>query len=66
MVVKILTKQFGFSFISQRGSHAKLKRPTATGHLVTVVPMHDELSYGTLRGVPELAKVDHKEFEKYL
>ncbi len=34
--------------------------------IVTVVPLHDELAVGTLRGVLELAKVDLEEFLKYI
>ena len=65
-VVKILTKHFGFLFISQKGSHVKLKKKTILGEIGTVVPMHRELSYGTLRGVLELAQIDIKAFKKFL
>ena len=65
-VVRILTKYFGFYFISQKGSHVKLKRQTNDGEIGTIVPMHHELAYGTLRGVLDLGKVDIKEFEKCL
>ena len=34
--------------------------------IVTVVPLHDELAAGTLRGVLELAKVDLDEFLKFV
>lgn len=65
-VVKILTKYFGFVFVSQRGSHAKLKKHGLNGKIITIVPMHRELAYGTLRGVLELAKIDYKTFEQFL
>lgn len=65
-VVRILTKHFGFYFVSQKGSHVKLKRQTDQGEVGTIVPMHRELAYGTPRGVLELGKVDVKEFEQYL
>lgn len=65
-VVKILTKHFGFLFISQKGSHVKLKRRTINGDIMTIVPMHDELARGTLRGVLELAQVAYREFEKFM
>jgi predicted RNA binding protein YcfA (HicA-like mRNA interferase family) len=64
--VKILTKHFGFTFISQKGSYAKLKRFAAGRTDITIVPLHRELLTGTLRGVPELAKVDFKEFQEYI
>lgn len=65
-VIKILTKHFGFFFVSQRGSHVKLRKHTEEKTITTIVPMHHELSYGTLRGVLELAKVDYEEFKEYL
>lgn len=65
-VVKILTKEFGFYFVSPKGSHAKLKKRTVSGTITTIVPMHHELSTGTLRGALEMAKVEYTEFEKYL
>lgn len=63
---KILMKEFGFYFASQKGSHAKFKKLTPQGEIVTIVPMHKELARGTLRGVLELAKVEYKEFQKYI
>lgn len=47
-VVKIF-ELFGFEQISQRGSHAKLRRPLADGSKQTLtVPTHPELDKGTL------------------
>lgn len=63
-VVKILCREFGFVFISQRGSHVKLRKKFAGRIVTTIVPMHRELSRGTLRGVLELAEVDGNEFIK--
>jgi len=31
-----------------------------------VVPMHEEIKIGTLRGILKLAKVDPDEFSKYI
>jgi len=39
---------------------------TPEGKVGTVVPMHNELKIGTLKGVLKLAKVDADEFSKYL
>ena len=61
-VVKILVRKFGFIVVSQKGSHAKLRAVTAQGNRITVVPMHKELAFGTLRGVLDLAGIDYKEF----
>ena len=64
-VVKILCRHYGFYFVSQRGSHLKL-RSKSDPKISTIVPMHRELSRGTLKGVLELAKVDEREFITYL
>jgi predicted RNA binding protein YcfA (HicA-like mRNA interferase family) len=43
---------FGFVIISQKGSHAKLRRIGPNGEKQTlVVPLHDELDRGTLRAI---------------
>ena len=65
-VIKILVKYFGFFVVSQKGSHVKLKKLTPQGNIVTIVPMHRELAFGTLRSVLDLAKVDYKDFVNYL
>lgn len=65
-VVKILTKHFDFFFVSQKGSHVKLRKQSSEGAITTIVPMHDELSHGTLRGVLELAKIDYEDFKQFL
>ncbi len=61
-VIKILCREFGFCFISQKGSHVKLKKKIGVREIVTVVPLHKELAPGTLKGVLALAEVDEKEF----
>jgi predicted RNA binding protein YcfA (HicA-like mRNA interferase family) len=63
-VIKILEKEFGFSFISQKGSHAKLGKIVSGRQIITIVPMHRELARGTLRGVLDLAEIGEKEFWK--
>jgi predicted RNA binding protein YcfA (HicA-like mRNA interferase family) len=50
-VVKIFG-HFGFSVISQSGSHVKLRRHTATGEKQTLtVPNHPQLDTGTCRAI---------------
>jgi len=56
----------GFEISGRSGSHARLSKMTPEGKVGTVVPMHNELKIGTLRGVLKLAKVDMGEFSKYL
>ena len=63
-VIKILCREFGFYFVSQKGSHVKLAKQVDTEEVVTIVPLHRELAVGTLRGVLELAQIDSKEFRK--
>ncbi len=65
-VIKILCREFGFYFASQKGSHVKLKKIIKNQEIVTVVPLHKELAPGTLKGVLELSQVDEKEFWKNL
>jgi len=61
-VMKILIREFGFSFISQRGSHVKLRKKVRGRAITTIVPMHRELVRGTLLGVLELAEVEEQDF----
>jgi predicted RNA binding protein YcfA (HicA-like mRNA interferase family) len=65
-VVKILCNRFGFTISGQSGSHVRLSKMTAQGKIGTVVPMHDVLKPGTLKGILKLAKIDQDEFSKYL
>ena len=49
-VISIL-QRFGFQPVSQRGSHVKLMRETATARQTLTVPAHSELDTGTLRAI---------------
>jgi len=51
-------QRMGFILLRQRGSHAILRR----GDRGCVVPMHREISPGTLRGVLKQAGVTEEEF----
>ncbi len=47
-----ILEAFGFNAVSQRGSHAKLRRVLAGGERQTLhVPMHRELDPGTTRAI---------------
>lgn len=61
-VIKVLCKEFGFFFVSQKGSHVKLKKILINREVVTIVPSHKELTVGTLKGALELAEVNEKDF----
>jgi len=64
LAIKILCREFGFYFVSQKGSHVKLSKRRKGREITTIVPLHKELSPGTLRGVLELAEVANDEFWK--
>ena len=59
--VKALTR-LGFVLLRQKGSHAILRRASRG----CVVPMHREISQGTLRGVLKQAGVSEEEFKANL
>ncbi len=65
-VIKILCNKFGFKVSRQKGSHVVLVKFEEGKKIVTVVPLHDELAVGTLKGVLELAKVDSEEFLRFV
>lgn len=65
-VLKILCNKFGFEISGRSGSHVRLSKMTPDGKIGTVVPMHDELKLGTIRGVLKLARIDPDEFEKFI
>ncbi len=63
-VKKVLVLKFGFSFVSQKGSHVKLSKKVRGQKVITIIPMHRELARGTLLGVLELAKIEEEDFRK--
>ena len=65
-VVKILCNKLGFSIKGRSGSHVRLSKITDYGKIGTVVPMHDELKIGTLKGILKLANISEEEFSKYI
>jgi predicted RNA binding protein YcfA (HicA-like mRNA interferase family) len=65
-VVKVLCNHFGFRVSGKSGSHVRLSKMTVSGKVGTVVPLHDELKIGTLRGVLKLAKIDPEDFANFL
>ena len=60
-VIKIL-EQFGFQFISQKGSHMKY----SDGKHIVIIPQHAELAKGTLKSILLMANIELDEFIKYL
>jgi predicted RNA binding protein YcfA (HicA-like mRNA interferase family) len=66
LTIKILCNKFGFTVSGQTGSHVRLSKMTPDGKVGTVVPDHDELKLGTLKGVLKLAKVDVDDFYRFV
>ena len=56
----------GFTRVSQRGSHIKLKKRTAQGELVVIVPNYREVAEGTLDSILQMAQMTREEFEGLL
>jgi len=64
--IKILCNRFGFEISGRSESHVRLSKMTSEGKVGTVVPLHEELKIGTLRGILKLAKIDLEDFSKYI
>jgi predicted RNA binding protein YcfA (HicA-like mRNA interferase family) len=55
-------EKLGFIRVRQRGSHVVLRKENPEGVTGCVVPMHQELAIGTLRGILRQAQVTPDEF----
>jgi predicted RNA binding protein YcfA (HicA-like mRNA interferase family) len=63
--IRVLEK-LGFQRVRQRGSHVVLRRNTPQGEQGCVVPLHDELAEGTLRGILRQVQISPEEFNRLL
>ena len=63
--VKILCNKFNFQISGRKGSHVRLSKETPEGKIGTVVPIHDQLKIGTLKGILKQAKIDEQKFSEY-
>jgi len=63
-IISILQKSFGFLFVSQKGSHVKLRKIIGNKTLTVIVPDHKELALGTLRSVLRQEDVEPDDFLK--
>ncbi|MBI4600031.1 type II toxin-antitoxin system HicA family toxin [Candidatus Uhrbacteria bacterium] len=61
-VITILCRTFGFFVVSQKGSHVKLRKRVADTTITTIIPLHRELSSGTLKGILQLAQIEENDF----
>ncbi|MFH0963128.1 MAG: type II toxin-antitoxin system HicA family toxin [Planctomycetota bacterium] len=59
-------ERLGFRQAPQRGSHVVMVRDTPQGKVGCAVPLHRELTLGTLRGILRQAKLGLDEFVKAL
>jgi len=59
-------ERIGFVRRRQTGSHVVLRRFREEGDVGCVVPVHDELAMGTLRGILRQAKVSPEGFMSQL
>ena len=60
-IIAALSKK-GFSFKSQKGSHAKY----SDGKRIAIIPKHDSVARGTLKSILIQADIELEEFLKLL
>lgn len=60
-VIKALEK-FGFSYVSQKGSHLKYR----CSDRVVIIPNHSEVAKGTLKSILTMANIPLDDFMKKL
>lgn len=63
-LLKLLTKQFGFVVVRQKGSHARLI--DTNNHYVTIAIHNKELKQGTLIAILNQAGLTKEDITKYL
>lgn len=56
-IIKVL-EQFGFRYISQKGSHMKY----ANDKYIVIIPNHSEIAKGTLKSILNLAHIELSDF----
>ena len=61
-IVKILLRN-GFVLVSQKGSHAKFKKESATVLTVIVPVAKKEIPYGTYRSILRQSKLSEEDFK---
>lgn len=61
-LIKLLSRNFGFIPIRQKGSHVTL----TNDNIYLTVPLHKELDRGTLHAILKKANIAIEEFMKYV
>ena len=63
LIIKVLLSA-GFSFVSQKGSHAKYRK-IGSPTLNVIIPIHEkEIRYGTFKSILKQAKLKEEDFQK--
>ena len=62
-IMKILSQK-GFSTVSRKGSHVKMKKATPDKVFIAIVPDHKEVPIGTLKSIIRQAGMSEEEFRK--
>ena len=65
VILKTL-KRAGFTKVSQKGSHIKLKGVRHGRIAIVIVPNHKTVAKGTFESILDQARMTNKEFESYL
>jgi predicted RNA binding protein YcfA (HicA-like mRNA interferase family) len=60
-IISALSKK-GFVYKSQKGSHSKY----SDGHNTAIIPMHDTVARGTLKGILLQAEIELEDFLELL
>ncbi len=58
-VEKRLTR-LGFTIVSQKGSHLKMRRSVSRKTLTVIIPMHKQIAMGTLKSILTQAGITKK------
>jgi predicted RNA binding protein YcfA (HicA-like mRNA interferase family) len=61
-LLKILCNKFGFKIINVDGSHYTLSKENQMTPILLIVPMHNELSRGTLRKIVSKSQISRDKF----
>lgn len=62
--IKRKLEAFGFTAVSQKGSHVKFAKAIQGGLRTAIVPQHREVALGTLRSILRQAGLSPEEFEE--
>ena len=65
-IILATLKRAGFTIVSQKGSHIKLKGIRKRRLLTVIVPNHSEVARGTFGSILRQADMTQVEFEEYV